>query len=389
VKLVDLLRDWTPPLIQRAVQARVPKVLGPLRELSPETFETFAVAKTGQIFCRSCNFCGSETFRVFKRLPSPFPPRIYGNHDLTFPNVGEQLRLQYLECAQCGLVGINPLTRFSDIDKHSFEHEKNIVAWAECDYRFYETDKVSSFEFLYERHGFEALRKTNRVLDVSCGPGVALRWLRDEHGWEVSGVDPDLHSVKTAAERYGLKIQNGLLSEVDVPDGYFDLIIMDNSLEHTIDPLRTLLLAYRKLRPGGGLFINVPNSEGWSSIHLNANAYWGHWFFYCPRSLIRVLVKIGFEPSRLLALQENLNAELKKAGIDVPYSKHELMVDVTGASEVLRRVDAGPCRADYFSVTALKPVEDGGWLRRLGTTMQLATVSAASMRERESVTLVS
>jgi 2-polyprenyl-3-methyl-5-hydroxy-6-metoxy-1,4-benzoquinol methylase len=224
------------------------------------------------IYYRSCNFCGNLDFRVFKHLDVGFPKRIYGNHELTYPAIGNTLRLQYLQCTECGLVGINPLTKFSDIDKRSFDGERNIVAWVDVEYTEYEADKLNAIRIIYDQYEFESYRQENRILDVSCGPGVSLSWLRDEKHWNVYGIDPDLHSVRMARTLYGLEIGNGLIVDVDVPDDYFDLIVMDNSLEHTFNPLETLLIAFRKLRKNGGLFIFVPNSEGLSTQYLDANA---------------------------------------------------------------------------------------------------------------------
>ena len=86
------------------------------------------------VYFRSCNFCGGTRFSIFKQLDVPFPPEIYGDADLTYPDVGERLKLEYLECWLCGLIGINPLTVFADIDRRTFDGERNIVAWADLDY---------------------------------------------------------------------------------------------------------------------------------------------------------------------------------------------------------------------------------------------------------------
>ena len=129
---------------------------------------------------RSCNFCGSTGFRVFKKLGTRFPERIYGDTELTHPQVGSALTLQYLECTTCGLACINPLTTFADINKHSFDGERNIVAWADIEYAAYERDKFATTARIYDQYEFERFRQLNHLLDVSCGPGVSLGWLKRE-----------------------------------------------------------------------------------------------------------------------------------------------------------------------------------------------------------------
>jgi hypothetical protein len=64
------------------------------------------------------------------------------------------------------------LSRFADINRNSFDGERNIVAWADLDYHKYEAEKLGVIRLVYEQYEFEKYRQSNRILDVSCGPGV-------------------------------------------------------------------------------------------------------------------------------------------------------------------------------------------------------------------------
>ncbi len=311
------------------------------------------------VYYRSCNFCGEKEFRVFKRLDTPFPNQIYGDQKLSYPDVGKHLTLQYLECMDCGLVGINPLTRFSDINRSSFDGEKNIVAWADIDYAVYEADKRNQIRLIYDQYEFERYRRTNRILDVSCGPGVSLSWLRDEKSWNVFGVDPDRHSVRTAWNRYGLEIQNGLIDQIGGRDEYFDVIIMDNSLEYTFDPNSTLLKTFRLLRKGGGLFVAVPNSHGLSTKYLNANAHWGHWFLFSPRVAFNFLSLIGFVVARIYAFQESVDQAIIDQGRDIQPYKDRLRISLLDEVEISAQIEKGGFFSDYFHLMARKPLQSG------------------------------
>lgn len=336
---------------------------------------------------RSCNFCGGTTYRVFKSLREVrFPTQIYADQQLSDARIGERLTLQYLECLACGLIGINPLPRFADIDKRSFDGERNIVAWVDVDWHEYESGKRDVIRIVHEQYRLADYRSLNRLLDVSCGPGVSLAWLRDEQGWQVEGSDPDRHSVRLAAERYGLRIRNGLIHEVDASAGSFDLVLMDNSLEHTFDPLSTLLAAFRLLRPGGGLFVFVPSSQGLSTRHLDDNVHWGHWFLYSPAALVRVLDRIGFRTERLIAIQNPINPRLAESGIDVESRLDDLRVDLAGAEAVARGVVERAMLADYFNLLAVKPLDAS---ERSPREDELAAVAAGSCVERKSVAILS
>jgi SAM-dependent methyltransferase len=336
------------------------------------------------IYYRSCNFCGGARFRVFKQNDVPFPTQIYGNASLTYPNIGERLKLQYLECWRCGLVGINPLTVFADIDRRTFDSERNIVAWADMDYDTYEADKLWATGVLYEQYEYESFRKTNRVLDVSCGPGVSLSWLRDTKGWEPYGIDPDLHSVRMARERYRLEIANGLIDDVAKPDEHFDIVVFDNSLEHTFDPLGALLTSFRLLRKGGMLLVFVPNADGLRTRVTNLNAHWGHWFFYRAQVLARTFERIGFEVSRVIGEQGDVNSEVAAEMPGVEADDAGLHLVLLSKDEVKARLPATTLLADHFNLSAVKPAEAGV---RPARERKLRATAAASRVERRTVTI--
>ncbi len=333
-----------------------------------------------RIFYRSCNFCGGSRFRVFHRIDRRFPDRIYGDSELSDPRVGDVLDLQYLECVGCGLVGINPLPSFADIDRNRFDGERNLPAWADHDWDFYERDKLETIRNVYEAYDLESYRKTNRVLDVSCGPGVSLHWLRAEKEWEIHGVDPDRHSVRVAKQRYGVDVTNGLIADLGDPDGHYDLVLMDNSLEHTFDPMGTLIDTFRLLRPEGGLFIAVPNSHGLSTRALGMNAHWGHWFLFSPAVLAAMLSAIGFRVTRLFAVQRGERPDLEARGVDLEAHRAALEVSLVGDEEVKRVADT-PAVSDYFHMLAERPAVDPD----LGALARLRGIARQSTQERDRV----
>src|SRR5262249_96150 len=63
-----------------------------------------------------------------------------------------------------------------------------------------------------------------RLLDVGCGNGDFLAWMR-RLGWGVEGLDPDPVAI-ASARAAGLAVQQGTLSTVRFPDDHFDAITM-------------------------------------------------------------------------------------------------------------------------------------------------------------------
>lgn len=290
------------------------------------------------------------------RTPPRFPFRIYGNSTLSNPLATRFLALQYLRCQQCGLAFINPLPKFSDINRHSFDGERNIVAWKDEDWDEYVADKLRFIETYYKEVGLDSTRSTGRALDVSCGPGVTINWLHKEKGWNATGIDPDLYSQRRARELFGLEIQNGLIDDLDAPEESFDWIIMDNSLEHHFDPLSALLCAYRFLRKGGYLCIIVPNADGLSTLHYEGNMYWGHWFAYTPKTLGLKLDDIGYHVHGLIADQGGRPPEkLMQGRVDLTQEQTDQLAVREFGPNTLDYLKNHRCYADYFSLIAIKP----------------------------------
>jgi SAM-dependent methyltransferase len=145
---------------------------------------------------------------------------------------------------------------------------------------------------------YVTLDRSKRVLDVGCATGTFLQRLRTVHGARVSGVDfKDLSSSPTLE---GVEFHCGLFYEVPLADRSFDLVTMWHFLEHDYDPLRSLRTAYRVLRPGGTLVIEVPR--------LDSRTF--RWFGDRWPGLQAPQHTVLFD-------REHLHAAVRKAGLEV------------------------------------------------------------------------
>ena len=101
-----------------------------------------------------------------------------------------------------------------------------------------------------------------RVLDVGCGDaGVAIAFA--EAGAETFGIEPFEPSVergRVRAEEHGVRVdlRTGVGESLPYPDASFDVVSLDNVLEHVQDRERTLDEIHRVLRPGGILYLVTP-----------------------------------------------------------------------------------------------------------------------------------
>lgn len=96
-----------------------------------------------------------------------------------------------------------------------------------------------------------------RILDVGCGIGTYVRKFRNfsEH---VVGIDVDEERVAEGAK----SLPHLLVAEAEVlpfPDSSFDVVLLNEVIEHVRDDAQTIRDVLRILRPGGRLIIYAPN----------------------------------------------------------------------------------------------------------------------------------
>ncbi|QDV05887.1 Ubiquinone biosynthesis O-methyltransferase [Planctomycetes bacterium Poly30] len=141
-------------------------------------------------------------------------------------------------------------------------YDREADAWWDGSDRFFRSLRsVKEFhlELLLERWASEP--SGARVVDLGCGGGLFSMALADR-GADVVGVDlsgPSLGSAAREAGRRGHAAQfvRGDLTSSPVRDGWADLVLLSDVLEHVEDPKAAVIEAGRLLRPGGTLLLNT------------------------------------------------------------------------------------------------------------------------------------
>jgi SAM-dependent methyltransferase len=95
------------------------------------------------------------------------------------------------------------------------------------------------------------------LLDVGTGSGL-LPHLARLSGYEVEGTDLSKHVSETLPGKAGFAVHHGTIEEIKFERTY-DIITMLHVLEHTSNPLSTLVRAREILNDGGYLLVVVPN----------------------------------------------------------------------------------------------------------------------------------
>ncbi|MBV9037500.1 MAG: homoserine O-acetyltransferase [Acidobacteriaceae bacterium] len=103
----------------------------------------------------------------------------------------------------------------------------------------------------------------SHVLDLGCGEGELLAWLREHKDVKAQGVEIDPLKIQRAIARgvsaYQSDIDQGL---ADYPDRTFDFVILSQTLQEVRYPLRVLR---EMLRVGHRAIVAFPNFGHWST----------------------------------------------------------------------------------------------------------------------------
>ncbi len=109
----------------------------------------------------------------------------------------------------------------------------------------------------------EMITPESTVLDLGCGDGELLAWLRENKGVKAQGVEIDPKKIQRAIARgvsaYQSDIETGL---ADYPDHTFDFVILSQTLQEMRYPLRVLR---EMLRVGRRAIVAFPNFGHWST----------------------------------------------------------------------------------------------------------------------------
>jgi SAM-dependent methyltransferase len=233
-----------------------------------------------------CLACGGTSATLF----------LTGEDDLT----GKPGRFTFVKCSDCGLVYQSPRLTLDGIRPY---YEDQYIAhqpharWGVLAPLF--RAAMGSLDRaklrIAQRHA--TLGPSSHLLDVGCGSGSFLARVRNETGAAVAGVD--FIDLSHREEFDGVEFHHGVFYEQPCGRSRFDAITMWHFLEHDYDPLRSLRHAWRALRPGGVLVVEVPRLDS-LSFRLFGSRWPGvqapqHTALFDRQRLVQMVSSAGFD----------------------------------------------------------------------------------------------
>jgi len=208
-------------------------------------------------------------------------------------------------CGQCGLIFPNPMP----IPVNGLEQHYGVEPSDYFEHHDLGQKDACAADLLHTAQSL--LGKKGRLLDIGAGRGEVLRIARQEN-WHAVGIELSPTFAAFAARHSGAEILREPLEECGFKDQVFDAVILAAVLEHLYNPDQTIREIARILRPGGVLFLDVPNEAGlyfrignlyqklmmrsWV-VNLAPTFSPFHVFGFTPKSLRAILSKYNFKPT--------------------------------------------------------------------------------------------
>jgi len=135
--------------------------------------------------------------------------------------------------------------------------------------------------------------KNGKILDLGCGPGYFLDYMKEQGYTDLTGVSLSPEDVRMCEEK-GHTIKKYDMSFLPQKDGYYDesvdFIFLRHSLEHSPYPIFTLMEYNRVLKQGSKMYIEVPAPDCERKHEWNLN----HYSILGTEQLAALLVRTGF-----------------------------------------------------------------------------------------------
>jgi 2-polyprenyl-3-methyl-5-hydroxy-6-metoxy-1,4-benzoquinol methylase len=245
---------------------------------------------------RACDLCGGTRFAPELRSPDLVERLVAGEH-------------QYVRCEGCGLCFLNPRPRPDEIAKvypddyepHADGPIRPAARWQRLagarDARPSLGDRL--LIHIGQRQTFYPIPPwtgQGKILEVGFGNGSLLDTMK-QLGWQTHGRDLSPNACRVAA-RKGHCVRQGSAEDLDDPADQYDVVYVNQVLEHTYSPRAALERLYHVLRPGGRLMLAVPN---FGSLQMRLLGRYSsaldpprHLYQFERRTLRRYLEEVGF-----------------------------------------------------------------------------------------------
>jgi SAM-dependent methyltransferase len=208
----------------------------------------------------------------------------------------EKDTFRHVRCCQCGLVYVTPRLIDSVGQQESFydslaNHSDDFDVVSSRDYSGGRKKRL-----LAEAASYKKYDRTGRILDIGCGFGGFLK-AAFERGWKhPEGIE--IAPQPASYVRRFFPVKTTPLEEDPYEENSFDVVRLNNVIEHLPSPKKLVTSVHDIVRLGGLFSISTTNFDSFSVAICGSKwQYIGgdnHLYLFTPRTLIQLLKDAGF-----------------------------------------------------------------------------------------------
>ena len=171
----------------------------------------------------------------------------------------------YALCSECGTLYQTPRPSIEKFEEF-YQNSESARYWAEV---FFPAVAEARREKIFKSR-VEHLAKicegigleVEKLIDVGAGYGIFLdEWRTRNPNTELLAVEPS-KALATECRNKGFNVEESMVENVTDYDGYADLVVCFEVLEHVNNPLEFITVLKKMVRPGGYLFVSTLCIDG-------------------------------------------------------------------------------------------------------------------------------
>ncbi len=214
---------------------------------------------------------------------------VCGSHTATHACVRDGFTI--VRCTECGLYYVTPRLKPKVLEAMYNSDEIS-------PHSYYAETKDADRQTFRKRLAIieQVLGRKGKILDIGCNIGTLL-FLAKERGWLCEGMDINAR-VRRSFHNSGIHITIGNVLAASYPKESFDVIVMNDLIEHVPQPKKLLMKVRSWLKDDGVLFLVTPDGGsamfsflGRRWFHLKPNE---HLHYFTRSSLERLFHDTGY-----------------------------------------------------------------------------------------------
>jgi tetratricopeptide (TPR) repeat protein len=216
-----------------------------------------------------------------------------------------------VKCSDCGLIYVNPQptpeflynwynTRENQYTAMRIFFRKllNRIQQAPKEFaaRWLVEDGLIGFSDRVDFASFEtSCLEPRKMIDLGAAVGWQV-YSFQVRGWHAEGLEISKTDVEYGTSK-GIRLRQGTIETVDLPDNTYDLVIMTHTIEHVPNPLDVMIKAKRILKPGGLLVVSTPCADSLPYYWCGPKwlVFGEHVLFFSRKNLIQLFEKAGLQ----------------------------------------------------------------------------------------------